>query len=418
MFEEVTSCAVCGNPNFVSVLRLGNQYLTGVFPRNADHKLTCGPLELVKCHREDGLEHCGLVQLRHAYEATEMYGEHYGYRSSLNASMATHLGEIVRKLQALVSLGSGDLVLDIGSNDGTLLSHYPAVGPELVGIDPTSKKFARYFKPHIRLIPELFSAKTFRSQLGDRRAKIITSIAMFYDIPRPLEFMREVHEILADDGIWHFEQSYLPAMLQATAYDTICHEHLEYYALRQIKYLTDRAGLKIIDVQFNDINGGSFAITVAKRSSIFDEATADIDATLSDERALGLDSCAPYEAFRKRIDSHRHELTGLLRSLKSEGRTVLGYGASTKGNVILQYCGLSANEIPAIAEVNEEKFGCVTPGTHIPIISEAEAHAMRPDYFVVLPWHFRQGIVRRERAFLQRGGKLIFPLPRIEIECG
>src|SRR5262249_40375747 len=156
---------------------------------------------------------------------------------------------------------------------------------ELVGIDPTSKKFAKFYKPHIKLIPELFSAETVRSQLGDRRAKIITSIAMFYDIPRPLQFMLQVHEILADDGIWHFEQSYLPAMLQATAYDTICHEHLEYYSLRQIKYMTDRADLKIIDVKFNDINGGSFAVTVARRNAPFDEVTAKIDATLDDERA-------------------------------------------------------------------------------------------------------------------------------------
>jgi hypothetical protein len=227
--------------------------------------------------------------------------------------------------------------------------------------------------------------------------------------------MREVASILDDDGVWHFEQSYLPAMLAANSYDTACHEHLEYYGLRQIKYMADRAGLKILDVKLNDINGGSFAVTVAKAGASYTANAAQVERLLRREDELGLDTLAPYAAFQEAARAHRAELKDLLEKLKSEGRLVIGYGASTKGNVILQYCGITPRLLPCIAEVNAEKFGCFTPGTGIPIVSEAEALAMHPDYLLVLPWHFRRGICEREAAYLGSGGKLIFPMPRIEV---
>lgn len=412
MPQPIQRCRICGNGDLVSVLHLGNQTLTGVFPKSREEQITAGPLELVKCHGEG---QCGLLQLRHSYDSSEMYGANYGYRSSLNASMVEHLKAKVNKLMALAPLGDEDLVLDIGSNDGTTLSFYPENGPLRVGMDPTAAKFRHYYKPGIQVVADFFNASTFKAHFGERKAKIVTSIAMFYDLEAPLDFVAQVESILAEDGIWHFEQSYMPLMLSQNAYDTICHEHLEYYGLKQIKWMTDRCGLKILQVEINDINGGSFAVTVAKKNSPYTPDAATVQSILEAEEKAGLDTLAPYEAFKARVFKHRDELLEFLGKLKEQGGKVLGYGASTKGNVILQFCGLGQETIPFIAEVNPEKFGAFTPGTLIPIISEKEAHAMNPDYFLAMPWHFRDNLIKREEPFLAGGGKMVFPLPRIEI---
>jgi NDP-4-keto-2,6-dideoxyhexose 3-C-methyltransferase len=413
--REVTRCRICANKDLVSILDLGEHCLTGVFPKDRDHVLTSGPLELVKCVDERDGGHCGLVQLRHSYDPGEMYGDNYGYRSSLNRSMVEHLEGIVRRLLELVPLRRDDLVLDIGSNDGTLLSFYPAEGPQLVGMDPTAKKFARFYPPHARAIAEFFSVEQFRAQYGDRAVKIVTSIAMFYDLDDPTSFMRQVGGILAADGIWYLEQSYLPTVLAVNAYDTICHEHVEYYTLRQIKHMTDRTGLKIVDVVMNQANGGSFGVTVARREAPYPEATARVEAILQAEASDGIGGLERYQAFRRAVFAHREMLQELLKRLRDEGRRVLGYGASTKGNVILQFCDITTREIPYIAEVNPDKFGCYTPSSRIPIISETAARAMNPEYFLAFPWHFKSNLLRREAVFLGTGGKMIFPLPRIEI---
>lgn len=411
-YRAIDRCRICGNASLMPVLDLGEQYLTGVFPRGRDDGLTRGPLELVRC---DGSDACGLVQLRHSYDHTEMYGANYGYRSSLNKSMVRHLSDKVDGLLELVQLGPSDLVLDIGSNDGTLLSNYPVAGPTLVGMDPTAAKFRDLYRPDIRIVPDFFSAQALRRHFPGRRAKLVTSIAMFYDLEAPQAFADQIASILAPDGLWHFEQSYLPAMLRTTSYDTVCHEHLEYYALRQIKWIIDRAGLKIIDVTFNAVNGGSFAITVAPAAAPYPECTDKIRANLDDEDRMGLRQFGTYLAFATRVIEHKVELLKTLRDISARNMKVLGYGASTKGNVVLQYCGLSAAEIPCIADVNSDKFGCVTPGSWIPIVSEADAKAADPDYFLVLPWHFRDNLVAREQEFLDHGGRMIFPLPGIDI---
>ena len=419
MFEAIDRCRICGNPELIRILDLGEQSLTGVFPRNPDEPVTRGPLQLVKCHpaasSQSATKPCGLVQLAHSYSAGEMYGENYGYRSSLNRSMVEHLRTKPPFLQKLAPPEPGDLILDIGSNDGTTLSFYPAEGLQLVGIDPTSAKFAQYYKPHIRRIADFFTGELFEREFPGRRAKIVTSIAMFYDLPRPQVFVNDVARVLADDGVWHFEQSYLPTMLDALAYDTVCHEHLEYYGLAQVKYLLDHAGLKIVDLQLNDVNGGSFAVTAAKVGSRLPEASARVAELLQDEERRGLAGLETYRQFATDVAKHRDELRDLLRKLKKEGREILGYGASTKGNVVLQYCGVTKEEIPCIAEVNPDKFGCHTPGTLIPIVSEAAARERKPDYFLVLPWHFKDHIVAREQAYLQAGGKLLFPLPKLQV---
>ena len=418
MFRAITACRACGNPALRSLMDLGTLALTGVFPKDPAAPHTRGPLELVQCDTARASEACGLVQLRQSYDAAEMYGDNYGYRSSLNRSMIAHLSGVAERLQRQVSLATGDLVLDIGSNDGTLLRCYPEGGPRLVGIDPTAAKFERYYRADIERIPEFFSAELVRSRFGGRGAKIVSAIAMFYDLERPLEFLKQVREVLAEDGVFFCEQSYLPSMLRQNSYDTICHEHLEYYALRQIVWMAERAGLALVDVTTSDVNGGSFAVTAVRAGAGARPIPEAVERALRVETALGLDGPEVYEGFRRRVDERKARLLEALDGIARAGESVLGYGASTKGNVILQYCGLGPERIPCIAEVNEDKFGCYTPGTAIPIVSEAEARARRPGAFLVLPWHFREGIVRRERSFLEGGGKLVFPLPEVDVVRG
>jgi hypothetical protein len=238
---------------------------------------------------------------------------------------------------------------------------------------------------------------------------------MFYDLEDPTEFARQVEQILAPGGIWHFEQSYMPSMLRMTSYDTVCHEHLEYYSLTVVKHILDSAGLRPLDVKMNAINGGSFAVTAVRQDDRRLGSEPVIEWLLEQEERMGLDTPRPYRDFEERVYRHRSDLVRLLKALADSGKTVVGYGASTKGNVVLQFCGLTEREITAIAEVNEDKFGAYTPGTHIPIISETEARAMQPDYFLVLPWHFKDGILHREAEYLASGGRMIFPFPEIEI---
>lgn len=408
-YTNIEVCRVGKKKDLVTVLNLGEQALTGVFPKSASDSVTKGPLELVWSPSS------GLLQLKHSYAPSEMYGDNYGYRSGLNQSMVDHLASKVRFLERLASPQSGDVVLDIGSNDCTTLKSYSISGLDRIGIDPTGKKFAEYYPDDVKLVPDFFSADAFRKKSG-KRAKIITSIAMFYDLEDPIAFAKQVAEVLADDGIWHFEQSYMPSMLRLNSYDTICHEHIEYYSLGVVAKILDAAGLKIVDVVMNNINGGSFAVSATHKSNkSFRPDRAVIEWLLEQEDRMGLSTPRPYREFEERVFRHRDDLSRLIQSLVADGKKVLGYGASTKGNVVLQFCNFTAAEIPAIAEVNEEKFGRLTPGTHIPIISEKEARAMNPDYFLVLPWHFKDGILRREREYLARGGKFIFPFPEIEI---
>ncbi len=408
-YREIDKCRISGTKNLISVLNLGFQELTGVFPRKKAQPLTSGPLELVWCPDS------GLLQLKHSYESSEMYGENYGYRSGLNQSMVDHLTEKMHSLERLVPLKKGDIVLDIGSNDATALKAYSTAGIKRIGIDPTGRKFAPFYPPEIRLIPDFFSEKAYLSA-EKKPAKIITSIAMFYDLEQPVEFARQVASVLAEDGVWHFEQSYMPSMLRLNSYDTICHEHLEYYSLGVMDRILEAAGLVLVDVVMNAINGGSFAVTAANKSNTAVRRNrAVIDWLLAQENRMGLNTPRPFRDFEERVFKHKDDLTRLIRSLVADGKKILGYGASTKGNVVLQFCGLTATEIPAIADVNPDKLGCFTPGTRIPIISEKEARQMEPDYFFVLPWHFKDGILRREKEFLSSGGRMIFPFPEIEI---
>jgi hypothetical protein len=408
MYTEINRCRISQSPNLITVLSLGEQYLTGVFPKSTSEVVTKGPLDLVWCPDS------GLLQMKQSYSLEEMYGDNYGYRSGLNSSMVAHLEHKVKSLERLVELGSKDLIVDIGSNDATLLRSYKATSTK-AGIDPSGEKFRQYYPPDIKLIPDFFSAKAIDRSFPGRKAKLITSVAMFYDLESPRDFVADIESILDDDGIWHFEQSYMPSMLRTNSYDTICHEHLEFYSFDVVKRLLESCGLRVVDVQMNSINGGSFAVTACKKHASYKSNTPIIEWMLRQEDDMGLDTPKPYREFEERVFRHRKNLIELIEAIIQDGKKIIGYGASTKGNVLLQFCNITSTHIPFIAEVNSEKFGSFTPGTHIPIISESEARAMNPDYFLVLPWHFKHNILEREKEFRARGGKFIFPLPEIEI---
>ncbi|MEO5684440.1 MAG: class I SAM-dependent methyltransferase [Chitinophagaceae bacterium] len=408
MYTEIKKCRISGSTNLVTVLSLGEQYLTGVFPKSKEEVVSKGPLDLVWCPDS------GLLQMKQSYSLDEMYGDNYGYRSGLNGSMVKHLQLKIKTLERLAKPADNDLVIDIGSNDATSLKAYSGKHRK-VGIDPTGKKFKEYYTDDISLIPDFFSAAAFKKSFPADKAKIITSIAMFYDLESPMDFVRDIEAVLADDGVWHFEQSYMPSMLRTNSYDTICHEHLEFYSFKVVKSILENCGLRVIDVQMNAINGGSFAVTACKKDAAYVSNTPIISWMIKQEDDMGLDTPKPYRDFEERVFRHRKNLTELIEALVADGKKIIGYGASTKGNVLLQFCGLTTKHIPYIAEVNEEKFGSFTPGTHIPIISEKEAKAMKPDYFFVLPWHFKDSILAREKDYIEQGGKFIFPLPEIEI---
>ena len=408
-FEAITACRICGSRSLDTVFDLGCLVSCGVFPAADEPTPAPMPLELVQCAG------CGLVQLRHNFQRDDLFRHTYGYRSGINESMKAHLGSIVAAIERRVALRSGDIVLDIGSNDGTTLGLYKTAGLVRVGIDPTIERFLQYYQPGILTVADFFTRDNYRKLKLGGLAKVVTSIAMFYDLPDPNAFVADVRDVLAPDGIWVLEQSYLPTMIDMGSFDTICHEHLEYYGLRQIVLLGERNGLRVIDVALNDANGGSFQITMCHDNQVYPRNDKAINALLDREKAEGYDGRRPIDKLREQIATARDSVMTFLAGAKRDGKLVHGYGASTKGNTLLQYFWVTADLLPAIADRNPTKFGCRTPGTDIPIVSEDESRAMRPDSYFVLPWHFRDGFIAREAQFLGRCGKLVFPLPKFEI---
>lgn len=403
--KAIERCRVCGNKNLETILDLGVQYLTGVFPNPDDvEHVGKGPLELVLCA---GDTTCGLVQLRHSFPPSEMYGDSYGYRSGLNPTMVSHLQSLVERTQDLVTLQPGDVVIDIGSNDGTTLGFFDSE-LSLIGVDPSAKKFAQHYRDDIIRIPEFFSTDSVGKQLDGRKAKLIFSIAMMYDLEDPIDFARQVASCLEPDGIWVFEQSYLPTMIDQLAYDTVCHEHIEYYGVRQLDWILKQADLKIVDLQFSKSNGGSVSVTSTLNSNPDLRVTPTLEQIKSSESLQGLQSITPYKRFATRVNENRQRILSDLAAWRSAGWTVAGLGASTKGNVLLQYLGVTTEDISFIGDINPDKHGCVTPGTRIPIVSEEVCLARNPDVLVVLPWHFSEFFMCAPQF---RRRNLYFPLP-------
>lgn len=407
--SKIKFCRSCKSEKILKLFSLGEQFYTGIFPRAKKTIIPKGNLALIIC------KFCNLVQLDENFSSKKMYGLNYGYRTSLNQSMRNHIINKNQYLDQILKLKKNDTILDIGSNDGTFLNSFKKNKFKLIGIDPTIKKFSKYYRNDIIKSAKFFSYNNFKNISKNSKAKLITSFAMFYDLRHPVKFARDIYKSLDNNGVWHFEQSYLIDMINKNSYDTICHEHLEYYSIHSISYIMEQSNFKIIKIQRNEINGGSIAITAAKKNSHYSECKKDLNLYLKNERKLGHNKNKTYKKFYQFITKERKKLINFLLNIKKSGKKIIGYGASTKGNVILQWCNIDKKILDYIYDINKDKSNTFTPGTLVPIISENKLKNIDFDYFFVLPWHFKNFILKKEKKYISMKKKFIFPLPKLEI---
>ena len=405
---KTLNCRICGGSNLFEAMDFGNLALTGVFQKDGGQVPTA-PLCLCRC------QDCGLVQLGHSYQQESLYGETYGYESHLNPSMVSHLQAKAKMLERKYLAGkSQPVVVDIASNDGTLLAGYTNPNARLIGIDPLINVVTDHYPATAIKLQEFFSASGYLSRISEK-ADLVTSLSVLYDLDNPRKFAQDIAEILNENGIWHFEQSYLPTMVDTLSYDTICHEHLLYLTLSDIQNLLAGTDLIIIDASLNSINGGSITVTAQKSSG--KTRSPFVDFLIDKETKSGYRTNEPIKRFSEKASQHKTDLKDLIQKYLDSGFDVYALGASTKGNVLLQWLGIDQNMIQSIGDVNPRKFGKQTPGTCIPIVAEDEILNLADENViaVVLPWHFRQGIVTKSQQFMQSGGALLFPLPQIEV---
>ena len=401
-----STCRSCTSDRLQSVLDLGNLYVSNFAEVPDSGRWPRVPLDLLLCGD------CGLAQLRHT-TPTEWLYSHYWYKSGVSSTMRAALSDIARQAAHFAGLHAGDSVLDIGCNDGTLLRSYCHDDIRRVGFEPAENLACEAAAGTDRIVPEFFSAHP----LAGEQFRVVTSIAMFYDLEDPNSFVADVASVLLEEGVWVIEMHYLPAVLECNAFDAICHEHLEYYSLSSLEPLLARHGLLVADVETNYVNGGSFRVYVVHRDSAAASVSARrerVNAMRAREQSVGLLRPAPFQEFEARVRLIGIKLQQWLREERRRGQQTSVYGASTKGNTLLQVFGIDHTMIRSAAERNPEKWGRYTVGTWIPIVSEAEARA-HADNFLVLPWHFMDEIQIRERDFLARGGKLVAPLPNLRV---
>ena len=409
------TCRLCGSRALTPVVSLGDQYIGGAFakPDCTPPVQRRIPLDLVRCDPALDQDACGLVQMRHSVPPRVLYAS-YWYRSGVNQTMRDHLAGIAHTAEEIAGLKAGDLVLDIGCNDGTLLKSYRTAGIKRLGIDP-SNVVAHARAAGLQVVNDFFSASALRSVYPEQKPKVITSIAMFYDLENPHAFVADIKDSLDEAGVWVVELSYLPSMLEINSFDTICHEHLEYYSLAPTERLLAEHGLEVIDVTLNGSNGGSFRVAAGHAGKIkpSDAARERVQQLRLREFEQAYDTDAPYALFRKNIAKIRNDIRAFLKKAKAQKKLVHGYGASTKGNTTLQFCGVTPDLLPAIADRNPDKWGTRTVGTDIPIISEEASRKLKPDFYLALPWHFIAEFKKREHEFLKRGGKFVMPMPQV-----
>ena len=409
IITEIKNCRLCKNNNLSNVISLGEQFITSRFPLYGDFTIPKTPIDLCKCND------CGLLQLKQTTVSNELYEYEYGYRSGISNTMREHLKQYQIEIlsQIKTELNDNDIIVDIGSNDSTMLQYYDKKYKR-IGIDPTGKQFLQHYRD-VELIPTYFTYENFRKVYPTGYCKIVSSISMFYDLPDPVQFAKDIHAVLDKDGIWTCEQSYMPTMLKTNSIDTICHEHLEYYSLIQIKQIAEMSNFKIIDVKFNDCNGGSFRIYFAKcESSKYIECSELINMIIQKEKDLGLMKDDIYRQFMLDCQKEVSKLIEFIDSVNADGKNMYIYGASTKGNCLLQFANIGEDKIKYAVERNLNKVGKMT-NTGILIISEETMREKPPNYLLVLPWHFREEIIQREDEFLKNGGQLVFPFPHFEI---
>ncbi|MBL8158369.1 class I SAM-dependent methyltransferase [bacterium] len=412
---RIDRCRVCGNTEIIPCIDIGEQYLSSVFPENLEYRRDAVkyPLDMVMCKKKEDGSTCGLVQLGHRLDLTAMY-DAYPYTSSTNSSMARILEDVAASAKTLNALKEGDVVLDIGGNDGTLLSFFREDPVRLITIDPAKNVTPMFSSERYTVVRDFFNKAAFDA-VSAQKAKLVFSIAMFYHLDDPISLARDVAACLDDDGVWIIQMAYLPAMIRTNMYDNIVHEHAGYYATNHMTWLLDQVGLEVFDVTENDVYGGSFRVFVKKKGCAAYPTTERLNANLRQEIADGLFEEETYHAFMRRIEKTRDDLRQLCNQIKAEGKSIWVYGASTKGNTILQYCGIGGETITAAADSNPFKHWKYIIGSDIRITTEEEMREAKPDYLIALPYSFVDGFMKRESALVSQGTKFIVPLPDVKV---
>lgn len=405
-YKKIKYCRISKDRNLYNVGKIGPLTLTGTFLKNQKDEIPITPVDMVFSRKSY------LLQLKHNYNQSLLFGENYGYRSSLNQTMKNHLINKSKNISKILNFSKGDAILDIGSNDGTFLNSF---SNKLVkyGVDPTSKKFKKYYNKDIKVIPSIFNSKIFKK--NTTKFKFISSIAMFYDLADPILFCDDVSKILHQDGIFHVEIAYLPDILNKFSFDTFCQEHLTYFSFLSFKYLIDKTPFKIIDFERNSINGGSINFNLAFKKSKWKPQNSKIKKILSNEKKNNIHKTKTYLDYFKKIELNSKKINLLLKKLKRDNKKVYALGASTKGNVILQMCKLNNNIIKGVYDINPYKFGRFTPGSKIIIKNEKEIFKDNPDYLLLLIWHFKKTLKIKLKKFQKTKSKFIWPFPKLRV---
>ena len=403
---KIKNCRLCNFNKLIKLFSLGNLCFTGKFP-TINQKIKKEPIQVVLCKQ------CGLVQLGHKFDLKYLYGPDYGYRTGINKTMLDHVKSIVKKLSKLTNLKNKDLVLDIASNDGSLLNFYKK-DTCTFGIDPILNKYKKNYKNINYKVEDFFSLEKIRKKTK-KKFKIITALSVFYDAENPDKFIKDVKKILSDDGVFVVEFADLASILKYKMFDTVCHEHLEYYSSEVIKNLCEKHSLKVFNIIQNDINGASKQYYISHINSKYKINHKNIDRILNNEKLLKLKEVKTYKKFMRSINKSKNQLMEKLKTFVKKGKKIHCYGASTKGNVLLQYYGINNKIVEFAAERNRLKYNLFTPGSKIKIISEKLSRSLKPDYYLVLPWHFKNEILTREKFIRKKGVKFIFPLPSLKI---
>ena len=404
---KISNCRSCNHRNFTRLFTLGKMSFTGKFTKNSKDSIPKEFINLIIC------KSCKLVQLDRNFDPKYLYDKNYGYRTGINSTMTNHVKMVADEAIKLVKLKKRDAVLDIASNDGTLLGFYKK-NIFRVGCDPLVKKYKKYYKNINIGIDDFFNFNAIKKKKINKKFKIITALSMLYDLPDPNKFLKDIKKVLHADGVFILEHADLLSIIKNCQFDTICHEHLEYYSSKIITDLMRKHKLKMFDIKLNDINGGSKRYFICHEEAKY-KYNNKVNKILKEEIKFKLDKVKTFINFFKLINTQKTKLTKLIKKINYNKKSIHGLGASTKGNVLLQYFNISNKQIKYISDRNPQKYNTYTPGTKIKIISEKLSRKIQPDYYLVLPWHFKTEILKRESLIRKSGTKFIFPLPKMKI---
>ena len=403
--KKINKCRICEDYNLIDMFDFGKIALTGTFPASKKKNINKTPLSVVFSRKSK------LLQLKHNYNFQNLFGQNYGYRSGLNNSMVYHLKKKFYYLSDRIEIKPNDNILDIGSNDGTFLNFFSS-NLNLIGCDPSAKKFQRFYKKNIKILYSIFDDKVINKL--PYKFKLITAIAMFYDLDNPLSFLKNIQKILHKDGVFHVEIAYLPDIIKAFSFDTFCQEHLTYFSYISFKNLINQTNLRIVDYHRNSINGGSINFDLVHQNSNIKSKVKKLNNLYRNEIENGFHKVSKYRSFFKNVKKNILEINNRITKI-SKNKKIYGFGASTKGNVTLQVCKLDTNLISAIYDVNKEKFKKYTPGSKILIRDEINLKKDKPDYIIFLIWHFKQTIKEKFKKYKLKNTKFIWLFPKLKI---